>query len=455
MSIVEEDEGAPEKPIPAPVRVTAPEYRGVTVDTNYIPSSHLLKHISGMSWTVDYYSQVIDKDNQVAGHQVSKSGIFEQYRLIKGMELKVQQDLNTAQNQESKAMTVTGTAIVYPFLIPNVGDMFLASIGDGKEGIFQITTSERPTYFKEACHLIEYIMIDYSSSGERLRDLNSKVVQTLQYVKDFHNHGQNPLLFEEDYVLLGELHNRYKEISEDYVRSFFSSEYGTLLMPGQGKPVYDHFLLEAVKKIYNTKDSPIIRQIRRLNVDGDQNLKTTQLWDVLMSLDSDRIPFICDQMGLVDSRTFAKDPMLSGIFHSGIRYVVYPKNPQKTIDYELKDKTPPLAMVDFVDDPGRAGKLIDVIKDTELLGLPYSAIDAPLIKPVLQDEHYVLSREFYDNVAGQSVLELSVRSLLDKKRVSVRALTTLCRSYHTWGGLERFYYVPILLILIKASIRSF
>ena len=32
-------------------------------------------------------------------------------------------------------------------VIPNVGDMFLADIGDGKEGVFAVTASDKKTMF--------------------------------------------------------------------------------------------------------------------------------------------------------------------------------------------------------------------------------------------------------------------------------------------------------------------
>lgn len=435
------------------MRIASPEYKGVVVDTRYVPSNALLTNVEGSAWTVDYFSQVLDTDSALSGQDVTLSAIYQQYRLIKGFEFKVTSPLATSQDDVAKTMTLTGTATIFPFLIPNVGDMFFADIGDGREGIFRVTSSERRAIFKDTCHVIEYQLIDYSTELRR-GDLLSKVVQTLYFVKDFLLHGQNPLLEEAEAQNVKKLTEWYFELANTYFKAFVSNEFKTLLLPGQPHPTYDAFLTKAATSILTTWDVPQLRFVRRLNVDGDDGMKTSTLWDALLQKDPHVLRVAMQRIGLVFAQSFEDNPMMEGIYWSGVTYVVYPKDPELFVDYDYRPAVKyTLDTVSIQPLATRLRSLNDLLTTNTLNGLPYDG--APMIHPVLVDDHYVFSQAFYDQVSpGQSRLELCVRDYLDGKALSTPLLLALCETAHAWGGLERFYYIPILLILIKAAVRS-
>lgn len=452
MPIVNSTPTAPSVEQPNTVRIAAPQYKGVTVDSRYIPSSALLTHVEGSSWTVNYYSQVLNDDSALAGQNVTRNAIYQQYRLVKGMELKVTAPLNTSQDDASKVMTVTGTATIYPFILPNEGDMFLADIGDGREGLFRVTVTERKAIFKDTCHVIEYQLVDYSTP-ERRADLDSKVIQTLQFVSDFLQYGQNPLLQEEEYENIRKLQSLYKDIADRYFKSFLSNEFKTLLVPGQPLPTYDHFLTTAVTSYFTTYDTPEIRYVRKLNCDGDDNMKSVNIWTVLATRDVKLLKHCSRFAGLVHARAFERNPVMEGIYHSGISYVVYPKDPELSVDYQRELRPKLLLENNLQNSIAQVKRLEDLLGDKVFEGL--TKPELPPIHPVLMDEYYVLSKAFYDNApCGQSILELCVRDYLTGKAPNNRALVELCDLHHGWGGLERFYYTAILLVLIKSSIRS-
>jgi hypothetical protein len=142
--------------------------------------------------------------------------------------------------------------------------------------------------------------------------------------------------------------------------------------------------------------------------------------------------------------------MLNGIRWSGINLVVYPSNVELTVDQALNGITP-ITEASLQPVPSRNGSLEDLIANSSLQGLPYTS--APLINPVLIDDYYVLSQAFYENTTGQSKLELAVRDYLEDRAINKDLLLAFCDTYHGWGGLERFYYTPIVLMLIRAAIR--
>lgn len=441
-------------PIPATVAISKPAFRGVVVDTTLIPQQSLMTNIEGMSWTVDYFSQVLDEDNQLTGQSLDKEGIYQQYKRIQRLELKVMQDLKPTQDNAQKTMGVSGNANMYPFVIPNEGDMFVASMMDGRSGVFQITHSEQRSIYKDTCFYIEYVLIA-DATREYMGDLVNKTVQTLYFLRDFLIHGQNPLIQEEDWHDLNELRGRYSDMIAMYFKMFSSNEYKTLIIPGQPAPTYDHFLMKAVMKFFTTWDTYLIRQNRILNCDDDDVMKSITIWDVLVNQDVHLMKFVNKRSGLVPARLFTPNAMLEGIHYSGIHRVVYPIDPELTVDFEclpaVKTADGTIAMMPT---ESRKGTLKDLIDPAVQRGMQIYG-NAPLINPVLCDDYYVFSEAFYNEYPdGQSKLELCVRDFIQGKSVNRKLLLQFCDTYHAWGGLERFYYLPIVLVLINASIRA-
>lgn len=436
--------------IPTTVQIAKPEYRGVTVDTQYVPQSSLLSNIEGSAWTVNYYSQVVDTDNALSGQQVNREAIYQQYRLINQLEIRVTQALTQSQDQESKQITVTGTAITYPFMIPLEGDMFLADVGDGREAVFRITHTEKRTYFKESCFQIDYVLVDYSTE-QRRHDLQRKVVQELYFERDFLIHGQNPLLQRQDYADLQLLQSRYEDLIELYFAMFSSKEFRTLVVPGQHRAVYDHFVMKAVTGLFDSVEAPTLARLRILNCDDQDALHCFTIWDALLQRKRALLPYCNRRAGLLTTRAFTERPQLEGIRYSGIDYVVYPKDLEVCVDFDIRPvQTPASGGVSLIEPRAPKPPPAPPPEEGEVPAPPA----APLVWPVLVDDYYVLSEAFYADLPNQSVLERAVRDYLDFKAPKRRTLVELVEAFHSFNPLERFYYGPILLLLVRSSIRS-
>ena len=444
-------------PQPKVVVTEPPKRQSVEVDSKYDPVSNLLTHIEGSTWTVTYYSQVLTKDSPLAGQMVNRAAIYQQYIQVTDMELKVVTPLSTTQDEASKSMKITGSGSIYPFLIPNVGDIFKADIGDGNSGLFRVILSERKSIFKNTIHSIEYILIETSANeqsySEHIEDLNDKIVDKIIYVRDFLQHGQNPLLQPEEFKVIEELRDFYSNIIERYFKSFVSNEYKTLLVPGQMYPTYDHFLTKSVMSFFTARESNDLRQIRILNVDDDEAMKSTNIWDMLKQKDFKMFKYCFKRAGLVTSMSFTQNPMLEGIYHSGVKMVVYPLDPITNVDHSSYQLCKPVYEDGLVDTLSPIRDLSELIKDNEFQGLTLP--DNPVIHKVLVDEYYVLSEAFYQkDRPNMSVLELCVMDYLENKAPNLKAILDICNTIHAFGRLENYYYTPILLLLIRGAVRA-
>jgi len=155
---------------------------------------------------------------------------------------------------------------------------------------------------------------------------------------------------------------------------------------------------------------------------------------------------------LISAHTFTRNPMLEGIRYTGIQYVVYPCDDCVSVNYEIRPRAILPSGMQLCDVPSRPGVLSELLGHKVMTGLPYEG--SPLIKPVLCDNFYIFSKEFYLNLPGQSKLECAVRDYLAGRAIDRRLLVVLTETYQAFDGLSRFYYLPIILMLIRANIRS-
>lgn len=442
--ITAEPTSLPVQPINS-LRVTSPQYKDVVVDTRWTPISSLLRHVEGASWTVDYYSQVLDRDSQLNGHQPTTSGVGQQYSKINNLELKVTSPLSQSQDEETKTMTYKGSALVYSFLIPNEGDMFTADIGDGQTATFRITLSSKKSVFKESVYEIEYTI--GTTDTAYLTDLENKVVRTFEYRRDFINYGQDPIVIQTDSKLLGGLEAVHGTLAQKYFPMFFNREYFTLTLPHQPQSVYDSFLTDFVLSVFTSGDAPILAQVRDISVDEQEVMSLDNLWSALTHRDLTRLTSGFTKTRLVSTKGFSDNPYLGSIRYTGLKHCVYPANPRAIYSDTPETQLLPTGTT-IVNYPFPL--ILPAVTPGDILPL-----NTPPIYSVLCDDYYVFSEAFYLQTANQSNLEYLVSCFLKEEAIDLVKLTALARLALTWNPLEQFYYIPIVLFLIRATVRNY
>lgn len=446
MSLVNRKPIVPPVVIPNPPKAISPEIKTNLVDTKTIPVSNLITNIEGSKWVVDVYTQVINRDDALAGHDTGQAGIYQQYKLIKNYELKVSSPLNTSQDPESKSMSVSGSAHCHSLLILNHGDIFLADVGDGRTGIFQITLSEKKSIFMDSVYYLEYVLVNFLDQDPSIKiDLDNKVVQTLNYVKDYLNYGQNPLITDTEFVSLKKLEDLQRNLIDSYYRWFFDLDRKTLLVPGQESGVYDHYLVKFVVALLENTDNMYVRKTKIYNVQDDPYLAEPTIYDAVLNKNQDLLKLIIQKTGLVSTRLFTMDPMLDGIRYSRVPFIVYPTSYEKIFG-GLKSRLDPKLTSDTVlqNVSSRVSDLSQIITDNTLDGA-----EQPSIFPVLKDNYYVLSQSFYDQTQGQSLLENLVLKFIKNDTINASEVIKVTKDYVNWGGLERFYYIPLIIAMTK------
>lgn len=428
------------------------DYQSIVVDDNQLPLNSLITYMEGAPWTVDYYNQIVTRDNDVREFDPGQVNIYQQYSKITGLEIRVTTPLTDSQESDSTLVSVTGAALVYPFMVPNMGDVFVAEASEGRKGIYRVENVERKTFNKGSAFSIEYQLVCYLDSDPNYyQNLEQKTTKNFFFDKQRLTAGLAPTLIEKDFKELNNLNVLYEELCLFYFRTFFSREFGTLILPGQQYSIYDAFVVQYILKMVNTTDAPEIRLIKNLSIENEKYLSQDQFWTALLNRDTELLNYCNRKMGLTQVKNFGRDPTFAGLRYTHLDYIVYPITGDESTKsgYENVPKLP-TAMAEIVKTQTQPGNLAAMVQDTILT----QNRAVPFINPMLSDDHYVFTEQFYNGIAGQSMLESLTRDYLNGNALSVEILTKVANRYSRWGRLEQFYYIPILITLIKASVRG-
>lgn len=437
---------------------SSPQYKSEVVDSRYEPLADLLTHVDGSPWEVNYYSQLKTIDGAPEPQQPDQHGVYQQYINIKDLELRVTSALSYTQNQETNETELQGSATLYPGIIANIGDMFTADVGDGREGLFKINTVAKSTFFKDACYVITYTFTGSVTSNQtRINDLNEKTVKVEYFRKEFLNHGKHHRLVAKEIVSLEKLRNYSEDLLGTYFGLFYSREYQTFTMPNKALPTYDPFVVKFMLAMVNTGDNPLVSKLREFNIEAEHS-GDSNLWSILLDMDFSLLPIARKKMWLVPCRSFNPWPLYGTIYHSRMDSVVYPLN---QFPGSYAEATAGGSLLYELDPPGldtvfsrfALTGFDEVEPDSD--GLPDDPILPPIIHPVTKDDYYVFSAAFYNKDAfRQSRLELMVSNALAGKKFDVQFILDACVDSKDWGLVEKFYYIPILLVLLQIGVRN-
>lgn len=418
--------------------VDKPDYDSATVNHRYTKLSSLITHLEGYSWSVSYYQQILGEDDQPKPPSFDTDETLQQYQKVNNFELKVNQTLDYRKHSDYDEDVLTGEASVYPgTVLPQHGDAFIADIGDGRMGIFVVDTVEPMSIMLERAYRIDY-HLQVQLTKDRLEDLESKVIKTYYFRKDFLQGGRNPLLREEEIVEQDTLYALREDLLYSYGSSFIDPEYRHLLIPEQETSTYDYFLSRFLCTIVETSqmryfrsanwpDAPLLR---------DQRIRT--VLDALLSPSYAKHLFNADELerkvGFKSLDGLHVLTPMGSLYHTRIKRLSWPalENQSVELGYDRADQDKDY----FENTIPDSDEEVDTDQRAE-------------IYPVDIDDNYIFSEAFYARERTRmSMLEYMVDLYLNYEPLPVHRLIELCESSFNWAKLERFYYTPILVLLI-------
>lgn len=451
MPIAELKPTAPTIPQPDPVEAQKETYLGIAADNQETPIEEMVAYLEGMPWAVDYYRQLLGKHSNLQELDPGMNASQQQYECVKQLELRVQNSLSPSYDQEQAITTVTGTAIIY-HVVPNKADYFIAEAGTRELGLYIIRSVERRTFNRNSAYQIDYELVCYIKDNQVLyQDITSKTVRNYWFSKDRLTDGMAPVLREEDYVAVMDYQKTYQDLVQTYFKTFFTRAQMTLLIPGQNTTIYDAWLVDFLKKIIDGFDARELREMKQISLDNDTYMAQGCLWTVLIDRRYGDVKRVHDKATLASRYSFNQSSWLRGPVYWSVDQYVYPALAEE--DKIFPNADPTLVVYDPVtlqyktclEDPAYQSSILFTFPDGTTTPLAYS---------VTYDDYYVLSSNFYNGTTSQSVLELLIRDYLKSTTLDRAMLNAVLTAYPDWPILERFYFGPLLLLLLKEVLRG-
>jgi len=444
-------------------QIQSTDYNGIVVDLKHVPEKALISYSSGFPWKVDYYNQVVNSSNDLKALDPSQSKVYQQYKKIIDLELLVQDPLSESQDDKTKLMTVQGSAIVANAIVPEAGDMFIASVDNGKTGLFVINKTTRLSYFTESTFGVDYQLLGYTeNTTDRVSDLEHKVVETLYYNKLHSVYNNSELLNSDEYITQKSLVEMYHYLVDYYFKQFWAHNYQQVTIPKQSFPIYDSFVDGFLHKILNTTDNYNFMTKRLPFTNYDCGLQQLTIFDILLNHQYNLFNKVKKYFGLASTAYFAGNALLLSISYSGLAYVVYPV--MKSINPGVLENDPMTYWGYSFDGP--LANMASALTN-ECAGLPlsehhlhnelitYNSVRIadsilPITKPAFFQQTYIFSNDFYNqNEQNYSLLESLVTNAIKKKSINPKHLSIVCDDHYNWTEFDQFYYIPVLLYLIK------
>lgn len=394
----------------------------------------ITQYIAGEEWTVDYYLQLVAKDMEIGRFDSNSPDVSRQYLHMKEMILYV--DTALTQNEANE---LTGSAFINAGVIPNPGDVIVATLMGKRKALIGVTKVEKRTYNLNNVFFIEYKLDMFLDNNDGvLNALNNKVSKTYYFDKDFLITNGSPILLEEDFKNKRKIVISIKDIINNYFELMFNSERAILSIPGQDFTIIDTMLQEFIFKVINSTDSIYISRIAR-NTLPDDIMRQPTILDAFIHRDFDILRSCNRKIKYMNVISFENNIRLRNMAYLGIQYVAYPDSPDTNI---MTTKIP----------MSTTYTLKDVIN-------PYR-VNKGLVENLLpnidkEENYYILSKAFYeDNRGNMSKFETICMQYIIREHISNEAIVELIDDYKYWDRVQQYYFIPVLILILRDTINK-
>ncbi|QNI21097.1 virion structural protein [Vibrio phage vB_pir03] len=325
MALFGEEESVPETPV---IKETVVEHNTATVYEDRYPgkeSGVFITEIEGSPWTTEaWIGQILGEDDYPNRHDLALDPSLQQYARIHNLELRTTTSLS-GETDDNVITTISGEATVLPGIVPNQWDMFIATMKDGRKGIFAVVELPRPlTYFAYTAYSIQYELMAYWNQ-ELQDDIDSKVVKELYFNPD------NPYCPTENVQAVVERVDLIKYILK-YLNIYYSLFYDRrnetfLYVDDSRAKIYD----DAVSKFMNhivphqARDKARHPFAQLFSVpSNDYQFKSKTIYDILQDNELNLLPIVDTQYQKSSTAEFYSPFVMHSILMTDIRSVYHP-----------------------------------------------------------------------------------------------------------------------------------
>lgn len=443
------------RPVSTRLDIVAPKTQPDHIQTAVVEDRRvalhgLLPYVDGKNWTVTYFKSVLGADNNIRDLDTEESAVFQQYDRINQMDIKVTSDLSHSFDQEKGTSSVDGAALIYPFMIPNVGDYFTANVDANDLALLRIYAVERKSHRNQSVWEVRYRVVGYRSTPEisaSMADLLKKCVTEYWFNKDRLVRGVNPLLSTKDQESVVKLDKAVHTLCDYYISTFFNQSCFTLTLPSMPESHYEHGLVDFFLAIVQPTDHPDRAKIKQLSHCNDVYILQPTIWTALLKRNIEILDGCNDHFGRVSTKNFSTNYYFQELYFSAVEYVMYPYNPDLSVNM-VGQKAKDSVLDTIYVGTGFKGS------NQDLQDLMYDSGTATtqLFPRVLVDDWHVFTEGFYKRDPNLTVIESETLKYLQGEALDTDAVKAMVSKFYKLNRLDQFYFGPILILLVKVAL---
>lgn len=455
MALAKHKPTSPSRVTPHDASVVADPKMHEIYDHRTTPLWSLDAFLQGSPWQVTYFRQKLGKGDPPKKLDIESPPGYQSYECFEKLELLVQSAITPSYKDREGLMEVTGSALTWSFMTPNVDDYFIAQSNLAKLGLFRVTNINRRQHERESVYIVEYMLEEEITEDHILyMDLFRKITSTFVFDKQRLIENKNPILTKRTYAQLKDLHFVFLDLVRQYFRDFFNVQTMTLQIPGQIGRHVDPYVLDFLLKIVPMSEAPMLSKIRFISLNNESSYTQPVLWNVLTNRQHSELSYALRKMGKVNPRQLKTAFFANSGNFANADYVVRPLSGDVSLashSYETSicESIPAIGSLSLTETKNHKG---EIPLPTEILytDLPNAL---PGYLSVESTESYIFQDSFYDSVPN-TVLEIMVLDYLRHQPINLNQLAFVVDLYKDMPRVEQFYYGPILMLLLKEAERG-
>ena len=413
-------------PEPEAPKIYSDRYRHDIVDSSYQPETSILTMVEGAPRRVEWYNPYLGASEEAGSWGPSDAPVYQSYTRIKNVIIKQEGDGSYEYDPATGQSDKVYNAFISFDVVPIIGSVFIADIGDGNAGLFNVTAQpEIRNFTANKVYYITYQLVGILTS-DWFAMLEARVVDEQIYSKDSALRGGVAVITPGDFQDTQEVARWQGTIAGHILRNFYWNPENTIVFEspyGGGEKVYDEYLVNFLCAMITPELRgmyPTINQFstryggREYAFEGN-----VTIWEVLLRGDWNLLPLCTNKISIIETTRLINTRLYGNLQSSKIRWFVA-ADPENFLTQ----------------------------------GQYFNMDGYPILRPSIEHKTtYILSDEFYSGNPTEE-FEVMLTETLQYHVVDRKRLLNYCKNvYFTLPKQQQLYYGAILLLLLKVSQR--